>query len=99
MATFAKIEDGYVVEVVKVDDSCGEPEAVGAAFLADLKGGEWVQTWYSAADETKHPRGKYAGIGDMWDGRNFTLPPDSSVEPVSVSKKTAAVKPTAEPKA
>ena len=75
MAHFAKIEDGIVRQVIVVNnevlkDSAGvEQEALGAAFCADLFGGEWVQTSYNGTI-----RGKYAGTGDIWDGTNFVTP-------------------------
>jgi hypothetical protein len=75
MAHFAKIEDGIVREVIVVnnevilDESGVEQEAIGSAFCADLFGGTWVQTSYNA-----NFRGKYAGVGDLWDGTNFTAP-------------------------
>ena len=75
MAHFAKIEDGIVRQVIVVnnevlDNASGvEGEARGAAFCADLFGGTWVQTSYNG-----NFRGKYAGVGDLWDGENFTAP-------------------------
>ena len=75
MEHFAKIEDGIVRQVIVVnndvllDDKDVEQESIGAAFCADLFGGEWVQTSYNA-----NFRGKYAGAGDLWDGTNFTSP-------------------------
>lgn len=76
MAHFARVDSGIVREVVRVDDSVLDPdstgiedEALGAAFLADLLGGTWVQTSYTASS-----RGKYAGIGFRWDGTEFLAP-------------------------
>jgi hypothetical protein len=75
MAHFAKIEDGIVREVIVVnneiilDENGVEQEAIGSTFCADLFGGTWVQTSYNA-----NFRGKYAGVGDLWDGINFTTP-------------------------
>jgi hypothetical protein len=72
MAHFAKIEDGFVRQVIVVnnevlkDEKGVEQEALGAAFCHDTFGGEWVQTSYNA-----NFRGKYAGSGDKWDGTNF----------------------------
>ena len=73
MAHFAKIEDGIVREVIVVnnevllDENNVEQESIGAQFCQDTFGGTWVQTSYNATF-----RGKYAGIGDLWDGTNFT---------------------------
>jgi hypothetical protein len=75
MAHFAKIDNGTVAQVIVVNnevlkDELGtEQEALGAAFCHDTFGGEWVQTSYNATF-----RGKYAGIGDVWDGTNFSSP-------------------------
>ena len=80
MAHFAKIENNIVKEVIVVNnnvlqDELGtEQEALGAAFCQDLFGGEWVQTSYNATF-----RGKFAGLGDTWDGINFVSPVDESV--------------------
>jgi len=72
MAHFAKIEDGVVRQVIVVnnevllDENNVEQESIGAKFCADTFGGEWVQTSYNA-----NFRGKFAGVGDQWDGTNF----------------------------
>ena len=72
MAHFAKIEDGAVRQVIVVnnevllDENNVEQESIGAKFCTDTFGGEWVQTSYNA-----NFRGKYAGVGDQWDGTNF----------------------------
>jgi hypothetical protein len=61
MAHFAKIKDEKVSEVLVIDNS---QEHRGQEFLAnDLKlGGTWIQTSYSGSF-----RGKFAGIGDIYD--------------------------------
>ena len=75
MAHFAQIENEIVRQVIVVnnevllDDKGIEQEELGAKFCADLFGGTWVQTSYNATF-----RGKYAGVGDKWDGTNFTSP-------------------------
>lgn len=76
MAHFARIDNGIVRQVIVVsNDDCGgdfpESEPIGQAFIASLGlTGEWLQTSYHA-----NFRGKYAGIGDVWDGTNFVAPP------------------------
>lgn len=80
MAHFARIENGIVQEVIVVsndelqDESGIESEAIGLAFLAETFGPDalYVQTSYNAGSNGF--RGKYAGIGDGWDGSNFTTP-------------------------
>jgi hypothetical protein len=73
MAHFARIENGYVVEVIVVNnETLGDlefpaSEPVGQDFIASLGlSGTWKQTSYNA-----NFREKYAGIGDKWTGQNF----------------------------
>lgn len=79
MAHYAEIGlDGIVTRVVVVANDVthatpdgGEDEALGAAFLRDLLGGEWVQTSYNG-----RIRVRYAGIGYRWDReRDEFVPP------------------------
>lgn len=77
MAHFARLENNIVREVIVVNnevlkDANGiEQESIGAQFCADTFGGEWKQTSYNA-----NFRGKYAGLGDIYDPANdvFTSP-------------------------
>ena len=63
MAHFAKVENGTVTEVLVVDN---EHESYGQQYLNDLGlEGTWIQTSYNA-----NFRGKYAGIGDIYDAEN-----------------------------
>ena len=67
MAHFAEIDNtNRVLRVLVVPN---EQEHRGQEYLAnDLgMGGTWIQTSYNA-----NFGGKYAGIGDLWDGTNFT---------------------------
>jgi hypothetical protein len=72
MAHFARIENGIVSEVIVIanevllDEKGIEQESIGAAFCNETFGGEWVQTSYNATF-----RGRYAGVGDVWDGKEF----------------------------
>jgi hypothetical protein len=74
MAHFARVDNGIVREVVVLDNEViataagNDSETKGKKFLQGLLGAdtEWVQTSISASF-----RGKYAGIGDLWDGTNF----------------------------
>ena len=72
MAHFAEIKNNIVSQVIVVNnevllDSNGvEKESIGTQFCHDTFGGEWVQTSYNG-----NFRGKYAGMGDIWDGTNF----------------------------
>ena len=82
MAHFAELDDlNMVTRVIVVsDDDCldqdgNENEAIGALFCHRLLGGRWVQTSYNA-----RIRGKYAGIGDIYDpvADEFVAPPSES---------------------
>lgn len=74
MAHFAELGPNNIVMRVLVvsndditDDSGQEQEALGIAFLQRLLGAEtrWVQTSYNG-----NFRGRYAGIGDVYDEAN-----------------------------
>jgi hypothetical protein len=69
MAHFAEIDsDNKVLRVLVVDN---EQEHRGQEFLAEdcNLGGTWIQTSYN-----NNFGGKYAGIGDIWDGEKFVSP-------------------------
>lgn len=74
MAHFAEIDsNGVVLRVLVV---ANENESRGQEFLAndcDL-GGTWVQTSYNA-----NFGGKFAGVGDTWDGTNFIAPEQEEI--------------------
>jgi len=77
MAHFAKIENGVVREVIVVGNDDAPTEAAGQAFIASVgRDGEWVQTSYNNNPVEGASRGKYAGIGDLWDGTTFSTPPN-----------------------
>lgn len=76
MAHFAKIENSIVREVIVVsNDDCGggtfpASEPIGQTFIASIGlDGEFLQTSYHA-----NFRGKYAAIGDEWNGTDFVSP-------------------------
>jgi hypothetical protein len=75
MAHFAKIENGIVREVIVIGNGDAPTEAAGKAFIASIGlAGEWVQTSYNANQIEGQDRGKYAGIGDLWNGTQFVSP-------------------------
>jgi hypothetical protein len=75
MAHFAKIENGVVRKVIVVGNDDAPDEATGQAFIASIGlAGDWVQTSYNNNPVEGKSRGKYAGIGDLWDGTTFTTP-------------------------
>ena len=74
MAHFAWLDNNNTVYRVSVvdninllDENGDESEAVGIAYLTQVHGAGkvWKQTSYNAA--TNGFRGKYAGIGDIYD--------------------------------
>jgi len=77
VAHFARVENGVVQTVIVVGNDDAPTEAAGKAFIASLGlDGEWVQTSYNSNPVGEPPtdRGKYAGIGDLWNGTTFTTP-------------------------
>ena len=74
MAHFAQLNGQTVSQVIVVNNevignaSGLDGEAVGITFCQSLFGAdtEWAQTSYSGSF-----RGKYAGVGDTFDGTNF----------------------------
>jgi hypothetical protein len=75
MAHFARVENGVVREVIVVSNDDAPTEAAGQAFIASIGlSGEWVQTSYNNNPVEGASRGKYAGIGDTWDGSVFASP-------------------------
>lgn len=79
MAHFASVDNtNTVLQVIVVDnDDCGggqfpQSEPIGQSFIASIGlSGTWLQTSYHASF-----RGKYAGIGDLYDEATdtFTTP-------------------------
>ena len=81
MAHFAKIENGVVREIIVVSNNDASTESDGKAFIASLGlSGEWVQTSYNNNPIEGASRGKYAGIGDTWNGTEFVSPVVPEVE-------------------
>lgn len=75
MAHFAKVVDGVVEQVIVVSNLDATTEAAGKAFIAAIGlDGEWVQTSFNNNPIDGQDRGKYAGIGDLWDGEKFVAP-------------------------
>ena len=75
MAHFAKIQDTKVVEVIVIGNDDAPTEADGQAFIASVGlAGVWVQTSYNNNTVEGASRGKFAGIGDTWNGTEFIAP-------------------------
>lgn len=73
MAHFAKIEHGVVRDIIVVGNADALTEAAGQSFIASIGlTGEWVQTSYNNNPIEGQDRGKYAAIGDLWDGTQFS---------------------------
>lgn len=74
--TVQKVEriEGWVMQ----DDQGIEVEQLGAEYLARLYPGttaaNYVMTHYPVGQPDPFPRGKFAAIGDQWDGATFTDP-------------------------
>lgn len=74
MAHFAEIVNGRVTNVIVVANEDAPTEAKGQAFIASIGlVGQYVQTSYNnnPVGEPPTSRGKYAGIGDIWNGAEF----------------------------
>ena len=75
MAHFAKVQDTKVVQVIVVHNNDAPTEADGQAFIASVGlDGVWVQTSYNNNEVEGASRGKFAGIGDTWNGTEFIAP-------------------------
>ena len=75
MAHFAQIKNGIVQQVIVVANNNAPTETDGQAFIASLGlTDEWVQTSYNNNPIEGASRGKYAGIGDTWNGTEFVAP-------------------------
>jgi len=62
----ARIENGVVREVIVIP-YCGDDDAQVTAYCNSIGlAGTWIDTSYLGAR-----RGKYAGIGDIWNGEQF----------------------------
>lgn len=62
----ARIENGIVREVIVIP-YCGDDDAQITAYCNSIGlAGTWIDTSYTGSR-----RGKYAGIGDIWNGEQF----------------------------
>ena len=75
MAHFALVNNGIVANVITVSNDDAPTETAGQAFIASIGlTGTWIQTSYHNNPIEGASRGKYAGIGDTWDGTVFASP-------------------------
>ena len=65
----ALIEDGIVRNVIVIPHMDDDDAKVTAYCNSIGLAGVWVDTSYTGSR-----RGKYAGLGDSWEGENFTSP-------------------------
>jgi len=70
---------------VMLDEDGQEDEALGQAFLAGLYPGtnadDYHLTHYPVGQPDPYPRGKYAGLGDLWTGTEFVTPQSEEPTP------------------
>ena len=70
---------------VMLDPDGQEDESLGQEFLAGLYPGtlaaEYHMTYYPVNQPDPYPRGKYAGLGDLWTGSEFVSPDQSEPSP------------------
>ena len=75
MAHFARIDNNIVKQIIVVSNDDAPTEADGQAFIASLNlNGVWVQTSYNNNPIEGASRGKFAYIGDTWNGTEFISP-------------------------
>ena len=75
MAHFAQVSDGVVSQIIVIGNDDAPDEATGQQFIASIGlAGDWVQTSYNNNPVEGASRGKYAGIGDLWNGTEFVAP-------------------------
>jgi hypothetical protein len=75
MAHFAQVSDGVVSQIIVIGNDDAPDEATGQAFIASIGlKGDWIQTSYNNNPIEGASRGKYAGIGDLWNGTEFVAP-------------------------
>ncbi len=65
----AKIEDGVVRQVIVIPYLDDDDAKITAYCNSIGLPGTWIDTSYMGAR-----RGKYAGVGDLWDGVEFKSP-------------------------
>lgn len=65
----ARIENGIVREVIVIPHMEDDDDQITAYCNGIGLAGTWIDTSYTGAR-----RGKFAGIGDLWDGTNFVTP-------------------------
>tara|TARA_R110001606_G_scaffold384423_1_gene547332 strand:+ start:57 stop:413 length:357 start_codon:yes stop_codon:yes gene_type:complete len=88
MASFAKIVDGIVTDIIVVDnsdildDEGNESETIGKDFCTNLFGGDWVQTSYNGTF-----RKNYAILGGTYDSTRDAFIPIKSY-PSSILDET-----------
>jgi hypothetical protein len=74
-----------IESAVMLDPDGQEDEALGQAYLAGLYPGtlpdEYHLTHYPVGQPDPYPRGKYAGIGDLWTGSEFVSPEQPVASP------------------
>jgi hypothetical protein len=75
MSHWAEIDENNIVLRVLVGDNNDPNGDEGLQWLLDNIGGTWIQTSYNA-----NFRGKFAGIGDIYDSENDIFKPRKRIE-------------------
>lgn len=78
MSHWAELDENNIVIRVTVGDNNDPAGDEGYQWLIDNLGGRWIKTSYNG-----NVRGKYAGIGDIYDEENdvFIPSPESVTSP------------------
>lgn len=67
----AQIDNGVVRQVIVIPYCNDDDDEITAYCNGIGLAGTWIDTSYKGSR-----RGKFAGIGDLWDGTNFVAPGD-----------------------
>ena len=74
----AHIEDGVVRQVIVIPHMDDDDAKITAYCNSIGLEGKWVDTSYTGSR-----RGKFAGVGDLFDGTTFTSPPGEDDLPLA----------------
>ena len=84
MAHWAELDENN--KVIRVTVGSNDEPDEGYQWLIDNLGGTWVKTSYNA-----NFGGKFAGIGDTWDGENFIAPTIEEIIEAEIIEQQLAI--------